>query len=353
MQQHNKALEEADIAEEEKRMVQEEMSRREREDLENELRSYRKQLSHSLEERDRLEELKKQSQLLNENTKAQVTTASHLLSVLLTYLPFLLKLLSENLQLKKVKDDLKDCEFRESFALKNCDILESDNVELQLQVSHLLKSLQHFDAIQSENKRLLEKVDEISLELKRHSSLKVEMERSLQETNDMLRDEREMKMRYKRELDSRLLTDEGSFLNASTVASLHSLIGGPSSMAGDISVDNISALLDGFMTCNDEEEDGDDVDKDHEKMNAIMNDSLEDVSAIVKSNCPNKTSDGKETKKPKIRKSKDLMSELMMSHDEYVANIEHLEMENLKLSKTVEDLKQTLENKTDEVCTSD
>lgn len=72
MQQHNKALEEADIAEEEKRMIHEEMSRREREDLENELRSYKKQLSHSLEERDKLEELMKQSQLLNENTKAQV-----------------------------------------------------------------------------------------------------------------------------------------------------------------------------------------------------------------------------------------------------------------------------------------
>lgn len=322
MQQHNKALEEADIAEEEKRMIHEEMSRREREDLENELRSYKKQLSHSLEERDKLEELMKQSQLLNENTKAQ---------------------------LKKVKDDLKDCESRESFALKNCDILESDNVELQLQVSHLLKSLQHFDAIQSENKRLLEKVDELSSELKRHGSLKAEMERSLRETNDMLRDEREMKMRYKRELDSRVLSDEGTFLNASTVASIHSLIGGPSSMAGDISVDNISALLDGFMTCNDDEEVDDGVDNDHEKLNAIMSDSLEDVSAIVKSDRPTKTSDRKENKKSRNRKSKDLMSELMMSHDEYVVNIEHLEMENLKLNKTIEDLKKTLEKKTDEI----
>lgn len=263
----------------------------------------------------------------------------------------MIKLLCEHLQLKKVKDDLKDCESRESFALKNCDILESDNVELQVQVSHLLKSLQHFDAIQSENKRLLEKVDELSLELKRHGSLKVEMERSLRETNDMLRDEREMKMRYKRELDSRVLSDEGTFLNASTVASLHSLIGGPSSMAGDISVDNISALLDGFMTCNDDEDVDDD--KDHEKLNAIMSDSLEDASAIIKSDCLTKTSDRKEKKKPRTRKSKDLMSELMMSHDEYIANIEHLEMENLKLNKTIEDLKKTLENETDEVCNSE
>ncbi|CAF3763609.1 unnamed protein product [Rotaria sp. Silwood1] len=104
----------------------------------------------------------------------------------------------------KLKYELKETKAQEQRLIDANTELEEDNVALQQQVQKLRENLIDFDGLKLENKQLQENIDDVHRMMKELESLKAIAESQLIELHDNLRDEREQKHIYKKQLDHRI-----------------------------------------------------------------------------------------------------------------------------------------------------
>ena len=107
-------------------------------------------------------------------------------------------------EVKEMKTELRDFKHRETRLLTDYAELEEENIMLQKQISNLRSSQVEFEGSKHEIRHLQEDVELLQQQVEELSSLKKIAEKQLEEALESLQNEREQRYILKKELDSRM-----------------------------------------------------------------------------------------------------------------------------------------------------
>ncbi|XP_018096417.1 protein bicaudal D homolog 2 isoform X3 [Xenopus laevis] len=126
-----------------------------------------------------------------------------------------LKELNQNIETQRgrLRDDVKECKFRESRLLQDYTELEEENISLQKQVSVLKQNQVEFEGLKHEIKRLEEETEFLNSQLEDAIRLKEISERQLEEALETLKSEREQKNNLRKELSHHMTINDSMYSN--------------------------------------------------------------------------------------------------------------------------------------------
>uniref|UniRef100_A0A803JDN6 Bicaudal D homolog 2 n=1 Tax=Xenopus tropicalis TaxID=8364 RepID=A0A803JDN6_XENTR len=126
-----------------------------------------------------------------------------------------LKELNQNIEVQRgrLRDDIKECKFREARLLQDYTELEEENISLQKQVSVLKQNQVEFEGLKHEIKRLEEETEFLNSQLEDAIRLKEISERQMEEALETLKSEREQKNNLRKELSNYMNINDSMYSN--------------------------------------------------------------------------------------------------------------------------------------------
>ncbi|XP_043934085.1 protein bicaudal D homolog 2 isoform X2 [Protopterus annectens] len=216
------------------------------------------------------------------------------------------------MQRNRLRDDIKECKFREARLLQDYTELEEENISLQKQVSVLKQNQVEFEGLKHEIKRLEEDTVFLNSQLEDAIRLKEIAERQLEEALETLKTEREQKNNLRKELSH--------YMNISD----------------SLYTSHLNFSLDGLKFSDDSTEPNND-----EMLNSYEQNMFSKLANDLKVSTPKKN----DSLQPAPSLVNDILSELNISEIQKLKQqLVQVEREKVSLLTTLQDSQKQLEN---------